>query len=93
MVFVVIDKTGRLPSFRPMNVGFNVFGSHQFEKIIKFIELNRQVAVVGGKISGVPDNETFTACRSCFRIVAAKLTGSLYAVCPRLSQISGKPLR
>ena len=93
MVFIIIDKTGGLPSFCPMYIGFNVFGANEFEEVVKLVGLYGQVAVVGGEVGGVADDEAFAACFACFRVVAAEFACGLHAVCPCCAQIGGQPLR
>lgn len=50
-VFVVVNQRGGLPCFCPMHIGFDVFGAHEFEQVVKFVGLHGQVAVVGAKPS------------------------------------------
>ena len=82
MVFVVVDKAGGFPSFCPMHIGFNVFGANEFEEVVKLVGLYGQVAVVGGEVGGVADDEAFAARLACFRVVAAEFACGLHAVCP-----------
>ena len=93
MVFVVVDKAGGFPGFCPMDIGFNVFGANEFEEVVKLVGLYGQVAVVGGEVSGVTDDEAFAARLACFRVVAAEFACGLHAVCPCCAQIGGQPLR
>ena len=65
-----------------MHIGFNVFGANKFKEVVKLVGLYGQVTVVSGKISSIADDEAFTACFACFRVVAAEFACGLHAVCP-----------
>lgn len=71
-VFVVVNQRGGLPGFGPMHIGFDVFGAHEFEQVVKFVGLHGQIAVVGGKAVAVADNQAFAAGGTRLRVVAAE---------------------
>ena len=55
-----------------MHIGFDVFGAHEFEQVVKFGGLHGQIAVVGGKAVAVADNQAVAAGGTRLRVVAAE---------------------
>ena len=91
-VFVVVNQRGGLPSFGPMHIGFNVFGAHQFEQVVKFVGLHGQIAVVGGKAVAVANHQAFAAGGVGLRVVATECAAGFHVIQPAHAEIGGEPV-
>ena len=91
-VLVVVNQRGGLPCFCPMHIGFDVFGAHEFEQVVKLVGLHGQIAVVGGKAVEVADDETFAAGGVCLRVVAAECACGFYIIQPAHAEVGGEPV-